>query len=92
VPGKADRAVEKLDPLPQSAARPLLAGIAAGETGCIDEQHGITYVYRERRGETYPAREEFYVAAPAVIETKARHGIAWFDGRWNQHDLFVSAD
>jgi hypothetical protein len=43
---------------------------------------------QERTGTTYPAREDFYVVAPAVVQTKARYGLDWFNGKWNQQDLF----
>jgi hypothetical protein len=45
---------------------------------------GITYVYRHRCGTTLPTREEFFVAAPGVVETKARYGLEWFEQRWEQ--------
>jgi hypothetical protein len=35
------------------------------------------------RGAGYPAREEFFTAAPAVVEAKARYGMPWFDAKWS---------
>jgi hypothetical protein len=31
--------------------------------------------YVQRRAESYPAREEFFTAGPAVVQTKARYGM-----------------
>jgi len=31
------------------------------------------------RGPSYPTREDYYVVAPAVVETKARYGVSRFD-------------
>lgn len=54
------------------------------------EQRGITYFYRKRCELTYPTREEFLVAAPAVVEAKARYGVEWFEEKWyaSQKSLF----
>ena len=42
----------------------------------------------ERRSETdFPTREEFITIAPAVVETKARYGLDWFEGRWSALQL-----
>lgn len=47
------------------------------------QEHNITYAYaRERETQKYPACEEFYVAAPAAVESKARYGFEWFEARW----------
>lgn len=54
-------------------------------TGPTDErvdQRGIDYVDRSRCGSPYPTRDEFLVAAPAVVETKARYGLDWFERQW----------
>lgn len=39
----------------------------------LDHESGIAYLFIERRVDSYPAREEYLVAAPAAVETKARH-------------------
>lgn len=56
----------------------------------IIERRDIRYVYRERCAATFPTREEFLVAAPAVVETKARYGLEWFESQWDapQWSLF----
>ena len=46
------------------------------------------------RGEgSYPTREEFLVAAPAVVESKVRYGLEWFEEQWNRRhqELFPLA-
>jgi hypothetical protein len=50
----------------------------------------IRYVYRQRCATRYPTREEFLVATPAVVESKARYGLEWFEEQWNrrQQELF----
>jgi hypothetical protein len=57
------------------------------------EQRNIRYLYTERCGSAYPTREGFYVAAPAVVETKARYGVARFEEHWDQRqqELFPVA-
>lgn len=45
--------------------------------------HDIGYGYvRARALDHYPAIEEFFVIAPAVVEAKTRHGFEWFEARW----------
>ena len=83
-PGKADRAVERLTTFasPTEAAAALRA-LAHKHKAEWTEQRGIQYVYIERRSETaFPCCEEYFVAAPAVVEDKARNGLAHFDARW----------
>lgn len=49
------------------------------------DHHGITYAYQhEREVDVYPARESFFVAAPALVQDKSRYGDEWFERRWNQ--------
>jgi hypothetical protein len=90
--GQADRAVEKLDVFSGAVeARAHLAAIAATLGLPFEEQKGIPYVWRHRRSETeFPTREEFWTIAPAIVESKARGGLAWFDAKWSdgQMDLF----
>jgi hypothetical protein len=90
--GQADRAVEKLALFANSAqARTHLAGFAASVGLELEELRGIPYVWRRRRSETeFPTREEFWTIAPALVEPKARGGIARFDQKWSdaQMELF----
>jgi len=47
------------------------------------ELRGITYAYvRQRAKDVYPAVEEFFVAAPATVETKVRYTMERFDAIW----------
>jgi hypothetical protein len=88
--GIAYRAVERItDELARTAAVDQLHGLAVSANE-IAVKRGITYLYRERCGITFPTREEFLVAAPAVVETKARYGLDWFDNKWDapQGSLF----
>jgi hypothetical protein len=79
-PGKADRCVEKMTAGKRNDIVHQLHEIG----GDLKVEHGIEYFYQQQRGEQYPAKEEFYVAAPAVMETKARYGVEWFNTkRWN---------
>ena len=57
------------------------------------DQRSIRYLYTERCAASYPTREAFYVAAPAVVETKARYGVAGFEEHWDhrQQELFPAA-
>jgi len=36
----------------------------------------------QRDPNVFPAREEFYVRAPATIASRSRYGIAWFEQKW----------
>jgi len=80
-PGHADRAVEKLETGARDAMQARFAENSSGLT--VRVEHGISYGYvREREPDRYPTVEEFYVIAPAVIESKARYGFEWFEQRW----------
>ena len=72
-------------------ARANLVGVAACLGLPVEELRGIPYVWRQRRSETeFPTREEFWTIAPALVEAKARRGLAWFEAKWsdNQMGLF----
>jgi hypothetical protein len=72
-------------------ARANLAGLAASLSVPFEELRGIPYIWCQRRSETeFPTREEFWTIAPAIVESKARGGLAWFDAKWSdqQMDLF----
>src|SRR5262245_1572518 len=82
-PGHADRAVER-----------LMAGSRAEMTACFEQmaprlevrvEHDIIYGYvRKREPDRYPSVEEFFVVAPAVVESKTRYGFEWFEARWRE--------
>lgn len=84
------RAVERLtDPMPLADTQHAWdREVAAG--GTVETHRGISYLYRESCGATYPTREEFLVVAPAVVDNKARYGLDWFDELWDsrQQPLF----
>lgn len=61
----------------QSSLQSQIQGI-----GEVVEARGITYLHARRCGPTYPAREEFLVALPAFVATKARYGLEWFEEKW----------
>lgn len=69
-------------------ARVALNTISGSVAVAVEERRGIPYIWRERRSETdFPTREEFITIAPAVVETKARYGLDWFEGRWSEMQL-----
>ena len=81
--GIAYRAVEQqISELRRATALEALRELATNDDTIV-EQRGITYVYRLRCAATYPTREEFLVALPAVVATKARHGLDWFEEKWS---------
>ncbi len=83
--GKADRAVEKLCAGARAEILTYLQSLIRSRRLSVREEHNITYAYvREREPQEYPTCEEFYVAAPSVVESKTRHGFAWFEARWAQ--------
>jgi len=88
--GIAYRAVEQqTSGLRRATAVGALRDLATNQDTIV-EQRGITYVYRLRCEATYPSREEFLVALPAVVATKARYGLDWFEEKWSsaQGSLF----
>lgn len=89
--GTAIRAVEQLtEAVSRAEALAQLRKLGAPASD-VTEQRGITYIYRLRCGIGYPTREEFLVAAPAVVGTKARYGMEWFEEQWDsrQGNLFT---
>lgn len=82
--GIADRAVELLLRFPnQEKAKSYLDELARESNTTLEVQRNIPYLYRERKGDIYPAREEFFTIAPAFVKTKARYGIDRFDDQWD---------
>lgn len=89
--GKADRCVE----VQHRGTRARMTERLAQLPGVRETRLGIEYVYVERRGEVYPAFEEFYVAAPGYVADKARYGLAWFEAKWQtlrQGELLAAAE
>lgn len=80
-PGAAHRAVEKL----QAGSYDEMVAQFNLLSGHVEARSdfGIRYSYvRERVNGCYPTVEEFFVVAPAVVESKTRYGFAWFEARW----------
>jgi hypothetical protein len=80
-PGQADRAVEKLGT--GTHVEMLYRFRQMASAFAVQFVHGISYGYvREREPDCYPTVEEFFVVAPAAVESKTRHGFDWFEARW----------
>jgi len=92
--GKARRCVERLREFSsKSAAFEALAEHAQQEKLRVREMHGLCYAYVREREQAYPTSEEYYVAALAVIDAKARHGMEQFEARWKKmDDLYCGRD
>jgi hypothetical protein len=59
----------------------------------VEINHELCYATVRRCGQCYPTSEEYYVAAPAVVETKARHGVSDFHNEWiSLGDLYCGKD
>lgn len=71
----ANRDLQVLATGSRASCRERLAGL-----GPLDASDGIERVFRLRRGDDLPAREDFFVAGPAGAESKA---LASFDSWWN---------
>ena len=54
--------------------------------GELIEKWGIKYDFIQQKLDT-SNREEFWVAAPALVETKARYGVDKFEKTWNHQDI-----
>jgi hypothetical protein len=87
--GTADRCVERLATF-ANRDHALDALLDRNQLGEYEEIRQIPYIWIQRRGNTYPTREELLSIAPATVETKARYGVPWFDAKWNQQTLFTS--
>lgn len=80
--GVAYRAVEQItETSPRNTAHEHLMSLRT-PTHEVVESRGITYLYARRCGATYPSREDFLVALPAFVATKARYGLEWFEEKW----------
>jgi hypothetical protein len=82
-PGFADRAVEKLAVGSNAEMIIRFEQLAPGLV--VQLEHDITYGYvRKREPGHYPTTEEFFVVAPAVVESKTRYGFEWFEAKWRE--------
>lgn len=81
--GHASRCVEKTAHLGEREELNAMLTNTAQENGFTQErQWDIDYTYLEQKGESYPAREDLLVVAPAFPESKARFGIPKFNQTW----------
>lgn len=82
-PGRADRAVEKL--MTGCQAEMITSFQQMTLHLKVRVEHDISYGYaRERETDRYPTVEEFFVVAPATVESKTRYGFEWFEARWKE--------
>ncbi len=82
-PGFADRAVEKL--AVGCNAEMIIRFEQLAPRLEVQIEHDITYGYvRKREPGHYPTVEEFFVVAPAVVESKTRYGFDWFEAKWRE--------
>ena len=71
-------------------AKQMLEQKARSLGSVLEVKRGISYLYQRRAGSSFPTREEYFVAGPAVVEVKARYGLEWFEEQWEarQTSLF----
>jgi len=82
-PGRADRAVEKL--MTGCQAEMITSFQQMSSHLKVRVEHDISYGYaREREMNRYPTVEEFFVVAPATVESKTRYSFEWFEARWKE--------
>jgi len=92
--GKAQRCVERLREC-ESEAEALgdLKRKAQAEGLQVRTIHGLSYAYVRERSKSYPTTEEYYVAALALVDAKARYGMERFDTQWKDIDgLYCGRD
>jgi hypothetical protein len=81
--GTAERCVEKLEAFPTAHEATFRLCELAREHNIEPYQaHGLWYAHILRCENQYPTAEEFLVAAPAVVETRARYGVDRFEDKW----------
>lgn len=92
--GNVQRCVERLEEFVSSAkAGERLIEIAEAKRFPICRRHGLTYVFVQQSGTRYPTIEDYFVTAPALVETKARNGVEKFDRNWSDlTDLYCGHD
>ncbi len=88
--GTAERCVEQLSVHPTSDQAILSLGQLAAHHSVEPYQvHGLWYAKMAECSTTYPTSEDFFVAAPSRVETKARYGVDKFDLKWaDMADLY----
>ena len=91
--GQVSRTVKRMEVFPiEGQALKALEAFAKTEGLGITTTRGIPYAHRECCETTYPTREGYFTIAPALVETKARFRIPWFNGLWEtqQRSLFAA--
>jgi hypothetical protein len=87
--GKAHRSVERMNEgarEPITRALGVMAQVKGHALDCLDAANIERFTVEECEPDVYPTREEFWVAAPATVETKSRYGLPWFEERWAEVD------
>lgn len=88
--GTVQRAVEKEEVFAKAdEALSALRGRAEEAGWDLVLASGIQYAYVEYRKDSYPTREEYYVAAPARVETKTRYGVERFNAQWEPQQFDI---
>jgi hypothetical protein len=83
--GTAERCVEKMSVHPSAeGAIQALREMASQHSIEVIKEHDLHYAKLRDCESTYPTSEEFFVAAPARVETKARYGVEKFDDKWSE--------
>ena len=77
--GNAKRAVEHSSAPVSRSRRKLSFSERPTHSVLHSEKQGVIYLYLQKTGDTFPTREEYFVAGPAVVEEKARYGLEWFE-------------
>jgi hypothetical protein len=92
--GIAQRCVERIAEFATSGhAVQHLQKIAEQDRLPVCVQHDLSYAIVSECATTYPTTEEYYVAAPALVQTKARNGVADFNNDWMAlGDLYCGLD
>jgi hypothetical protein len=92
--GRVQRCVERLQEFPtRDAAYDQLMKIATVKGVPPQGRHGLSYVQIQECASRYPGIEDYFVAAPAVVETKARYGVDKFEQDWTRSaDLYCGLD
>jgi len=89
--GTVQRAVEKVYVFPdETTALDALQRLVRGDHLELAVTNDIHYAYAQRRGEGYPAREEYFVVAPGRVEDKTRYGIENFNRQWAPEQLSLA--
>jgi hypothetical protein len=82
-PGKADRAVERLETGSRLQMIERFEQISSSLDVRVERDIRYGYV-RERKPKRYLAHEEFFVVGLSVVESKTRYGFDWFEAKWKE--------